>query len=116
MPVDNKPIAAGLMLDLGKPYSLRALRLRTPTDGFRIEIYGAESAKETPEDLLDKRWEHLTDIRKAEDNKLVSLHKKSENKSSCCCCTSRRRPNHRPARRHRERRDRRHAVDSRPCL
>jgi hypothetical protein len=80
VPVDGKPIAAGLMLDLGKPYSLRALRLRTPTDGFRIEIYGAESAKETPEDLLDKRWEHLTDIRKAEDNKLVSLHKKSENK------------------------------------
>jgi hypothetical protein len=80
VPVDGKPIAAGLMLDLGKPYSLRALRLRTPTSGFRIEIYGAQSAKETPEDLLDKRWEHLTDIREVQDNKLVSLLKKSENK------------------------------------
>ena len=80
VPVDGKPIAAGLMIDLGKPYSLRALRLRTPTTGFRIEIYGAESAKETPVDILDKRWEHLTDIRKVEDDKLVSLHKRSENK------------------------------------
>ncbi|HEY1538227.1 MAG TPA: hypothetical protein VGF63_02435, partial [Solirubrobacteraceae bacterium] len=52
-PVDGKPIGAGLMLDLGKPYALRALKIDTPTEGFTAEIYGAVSAKEIPEDLID---------------------------------------------------------------
>jgi hypothetical protein len=73
VPADGKPIGAGLLLDLGKPYSLRALRIATPTEGFEVEIYGAVSNKQTPEDILDKRWEHLTTIKKATDGKLVSL-------------------------------------------
>jgi hypothetical protein len=80
VPADGKPIGAGLMLDLGKPYALRALRIATPTDGFEVEIYGAASAKQTPEDILDKRWEHLTTVKKATDGKLVSLLSKSKNK------------------------------------
>ena len=78
VPADGKPIGAGLLLDLGKPYALRALKLKTPTEGFRVEIYGAVSADEIPEDILDKRWEHLTDIKKVVDGKLVSLLKKSD--------------------------------------
>lgn len=80
VPADGKPIGAGLMIDLGKPYALRALRIATPTPGFRVEVYGAVSAKQTPEDILDKRWEHLTDIKRASDGKLVSLLGKSKNK------------------------------------
>jgi len=80
VPVDGKPIGAGLLLDLGKPYALRALQIDTPTEGARVEIYGAVSAKQIPEDILDKRWEHLTDIKSLTDDKLVSLLKKSTKK------------------------------------
>lgn len=80
VPADGKPIGAGLMINLGRPHSLRALTLATPTNGFRVEVYAAQSAKQTPEDILDKRWEHLTDIRGAQDGKLVSLLGKSKNK------------------------------------
>ncbi|HEY1537766.1 MAG TPA: hypothetical protein VGF63_00105 [Solirubrobacteraceae bacterium] len=79
-PVDGNPIGAGLMLDLGKPYALRALKIDTPTEGFTAEIYGAVSAKEIPEDLIDKRWEHLTTIKSVTDGKVVSLLKKTKDK------------------------------------
>lgn len=78
LPADGKPIGAGLVVDLGKPYDLRALTLDTPTQGFNVEIYGAVSAKETPVDILDKRWEHLTDIKNVTDGKLVDLRGKSK--------------------------------------
>ncbi len=80
VPADGKPIGVGLVLDLGKPYALRALQIDTPTKGFRAELYGAVDAKELPEDILDKRWEHLTDIKSVVDGKVVSLLKKSDNK------------------------------------
>ena len=78
VPADDKPIGAGLIVDLGKPYDLRALTIDTPTNGFRIEIYAAKNADEVPEDILDKRWEHVTDINSVKDGKLVSLLGKSE--------------------------------------
>ncbi|HEV7750507.1 MAG TPA: hypothetical protein VGO71_03150 [Baekduia sp.] len=80
LPADGKPIGVGLMLDLGKPYALGALKIATPTNGFRIELYGAASAKETPLDILDKRWEHLTDISKVQDGEPVSLLNKGKGK------------------------------------
>jgi hypothetical protein len=80
VPADGKPIGAGLLLDLGKPYALRALQIATSTKGFSVELYGAVDAKETPEDILDKRWEHLTDIKKVVSGKVVSLLKKSDKK------------------------------------
>jgi len=80
VPADAKPIAAGLMVDLGKPYALRALQIATSTPGFGAEIYGARSAKQTPVDILDKRWEHLTDIKSVGDDKIVSLANKSKDK------------------------------------
>jgi hypothetical protein len=80
VPADGKPIGAGLMIDLGQPYALRAIRLATPTNGFRIEVYGAVSAKQRPVDILDKRWQHVTDVGSVEDGKLVSLLGKSKNK------------------------------------
>lgn len=79
VPADGKPIGAGLTVDLGKPYSLRALKISTPTAGFEVEIYAAVSAKpkDLPEDVLDRRWVHLTTIKSVVDGKIVSLTHKS---------------------------------------
>jgi hypothetical protein len=73
VPADGEPIAAGLVIDLGKPYALRSLRLDTPTDGFTVEIYGAKSAKQLPEDVIDKRWIHLTDKKFVLDGEPIVL-------------------------------------------
>jgi len=79
VPADGQPIAAGLVIDLGKPYALRSLRLDTPTDGFTVEVYGAKSAKQLPEDVIDKRWIHLTDKKFALDGDPVVLKGKGDN-------------------------------------
>ena len=79
VPADGQPIAAGLVIDLGKPYALRSLRLATPTPGFTLEIYGAKSAKELPTDVIDKRWIHLTDKKAVEDDGLIVLKGKGDN-------------------------------------
>ncbi len=78
VPADDKPIAAGLVIDLGKPYALRSLRLATPTEGFKVEVYGAKSAKELPQDVIDKRWIHLTDDRSTLDDELILLKGKGD--------------------------------------
>ncbi|MEA2142144.1 MAG: hypothetical protein QOI64_574 [Solirubrobacteraceae bacterium] len=79
VPADGQPIAAGLVIDLGKPYALRSLRLDTPTDGFTVEIYGAKSAKELPADVIDKRWIHLTDKKFVLDDEPILLKGKGAN-------------------------------------
>ena len=73
VPADGQPIDAGLVIDLGKPYALRSLRVETPTDGFTLEIYGAKSAKQLPEDVIDKRWIHLTDKKFVLDGEPILL-------------------------------------------
>jgi len=73
VPADGQPIDAGIVVDLGKPYALRSLRIETPTDGFTVEIYGAKSAKQLPEDVIDKRWIHLTDKKFVLDNEPILL-------------------------------------------
>ena len=78
VPADGQPIAAGLVIDLGKPYALRSLRLATPTPGFTVEIYGARSAKELPTDVIDKRWIHLTDKKAVQDDGLIVLKGKGD--------------------------------------
>ena len=78
VPADGQPIAAGLVIDLGKPYALRSLRLDTPTDGFTVEIYGAKSAKQLPEDVIDKRWIHLTDKKFVLDGEPIALKGKGD--------------------------------------
>ncbi len=78
VPADGKPIAAGLVIDLGKPYALRSLRLATRTPDFTLEIYGAKSAKELPTDVIDKRWIHLTDKKAVEDDGLIVLKGKGD--------------------------------------
>lgn len=79
VPADGQPIAAGLVIDLGKPYALRSLRLGTPTDGFTVEVYGAKSAKELPADVIDKRWIHLTDKKFVLDGEPIVLKGKGDN-------------------------------------
>jgi hypothetical protein len=78
VPADGQPIAAGLVIDLGKPYALRSLRLDTPTDGFTVEVYGAKSAKELPTDVIDKRWIHLTDKKFVLDDEPILLKGKGD--------------------------------------
>lgn len=78
VPADGQPIAAGLVIDLGKPHALRSLRLATPTPGFTVEVYGAKSAKELPSDVIDKRWIHLTDKKGVEDDELIVLKGKGD--------------------------------------
>jgi hypothetical protein len=78
VPADGQPIAAGLVIDLGRPYALQSLRLATPTDGFTVEIYGAKSAKQLPEDVIDKRWIHLTDAKSVVSNDPISLKGKGD--------------------------------------
>lgn len=73
VPADGQPIDAGIVVDLGKPYALRSLRIETPTDGFTVEVYGAKSAKQLPEDVIDKRWIHLTDKKFVLDNEPILL-------------------------------------------
>jgi hypothetical protein len=78
VPADGQPIAAGLVIDLGKPYALRSLRIDTPTDGFTVEVYGAKSAKELPADVIDKRWIHLTDKKFVLDDEPILLKGKGD--------------------------------------
>ena len=78
VPADGQPIAAGIVIDLGQPYALRSLRIATPTDGFTVEIYGAKSAKQLPEDVIDKRWIHLTDAKSVLDDDPISLKGKGD--------------------------------------
>jgi hypothetical protein len=72
VPADGNPIGVGLLVDLGAPYALQSLRIATSTPGYAVEIYGAV-AKELPADVLDKRWQHLTDVKAVQDGAPVSL-------------------------------------------
>jgi hypothetical protein len=78
VPADGQPIAAGIVIDLGRPYALQSLRIATPTDGFTVEIYGAKSARELPADVIDKRWIHLTDAKSVVNNDPISLKGKGD--------------------------------------
>jgi hypothetical protein len=78
VPADGNPIGVGLLVDLGAPYALQSLRIATNTPGFTVELYGAVDAKETPVDVLDKRWQHLTDVKSVEDGAPISLKGKGD--------------------------------------
>jgi hypothetical protein len=55
---DGQDMQVGLVVDLSKKRSIKQLKLRTSTPGFRIETYAADTA-ELPPDILDTRWAHL---------------------------------------------------------
>jgi hypothetical protein len=78
VPADGNPIGVGLLVDLGAPYALQSLRIATDTPGYRVELYGAVDAKELPADVLDKRWQHLTDVKSVQDGAPVSLKGKGD--------------------------------------
>lgn len=78
VPADNNPIGVGVLVDLGAPYALQSLRIATNTPGFHVELYGAVDAKEIPADVLDKRWQHLTDSKSVEDGAPISLKGKGQ--------------------------------------
>jgi hypothetical protein len=77
VPADGNPLGVGLLVDLGAPYALQALRLATDTPGFRAELYGAVD-KAVPVDVLDKRWQHLTDAKSVGNGDTISLKGKGE--------------------------------------
>jgi hypothetical protein len=78
VPADGNPIGVGVLLDLGAPYALQSLRIATDTPGFRVELYGAVDGKEIPVDVLDKRWQHLTDVKAVQDGESISLKGKGD--------------------------------------
>jgi hypothetical protein len=55
---DGQEMQVGLLVDLGKKRSIKQLKLRTGTPGFRLETYAADTAQ-VPPDILDTRWAHL---------------------------------------------------------
>jgi hypothetical protein len=55
---DGQEMQVGLVVDLSKKRSIKQLKLRTSTPGFRIETYAADTAQ-LPPDILDTRWAHL---------------------------------------------------------
>jgi len=78
VPADGNPIGVGLMVDLPTAYTLQSLRIATDTPGFGVELYGAVDAKELPVDILDKRWQHLTDVKSVQDDAPISLKGKGD--------------------------------------
>ncbi|MEA2156871.1 MAG: hypothetical protein QOE11_3011 [Solirubrobacteraceae bacterium] len=77
-PADGNPIGVGVYVDLGSPYALQSLRIATNTPGFTAEIYGAVDAKAIPVDVLDKRWQHLTDAKSVADGAPIALKGKGD--------------------------------------
>jgi hypothetical protein len=77
VPADGKPLGVGLLVDLGAPYALQSLKLATETPGFRVELYGAVD-KAVPADVLDKRWQHLTDATSVSNGETISLKGKGD--------------------------------------
>jgi hypothetical protein len=77
VPADGNPIGAGVLVDLGTPYALQSLRIATDTPGFRVELYGAVG-KEVPADVLDKRWQHLTDAKHVASGEPIDLKGKGD--------------------------------------
>jgi hypothetical protein len=77
VPADGNPIGAGLLVDMGTPYALQSLRIATDTPGFRVELYGAVG-KEVPVDVLDKRWQHLTDAKHVGSGEPIDLKGKGD--------------------------------------
>jgi hypothetical protein len=55
---DGQEMQVGLLVDLSKKRSIKQLKLRTSTPGFRVELYAADTAQ-VPPDILDTRWAHL---------------------------------------------------------
>jgi hypothetical protein len=77
VPADGNPIGAGLRIDMGAAYALQSLRVATDTPGFRVELYGAVD-KAVPADVLDKRWQHLTDSKAVASGKAIDLKGKGD--------------------------------------
>jgi hypothetical protein len=77
VPADGNPIGAGVLVDMGALYALQSLRIATDTPGFRVELYGAVD-KAVPADVLDKRWQHLTDARHIASGEAIDLKGKGD--------------------------------------
>lgn len=75
VPADGKPMAVGLVVDLGAKRSVDKAEITTRTPGFRTEVYATDS-KELPPDVLDTRWAHLRNAtvgKKKGDTTSISL-------------------------------------------
>jgi hypothetical protein len=79
VPADGEPLGVGLVVDLGARYALKSLKMSTVTAGFDIELYGAKGTK-IPPDILDARWDHLTDRVNYPDGKSIDLESKGDGK------------------------------------
>jgi hypothetical protein len=64
LPAPDGVVNAGLVISLDEPTRLGTLELEADIPGFTVEVYATRASK-IPPDVLDKRWEHLTDRRDA---------------------------------------------------
>jgi hypothetical protein len=78
VPADGNPIGVGVLVDLPSAQALQSLRIATDTPGFSIELYGAVATGELPADVLDKRWQHLTDVKSVQDGAPITLKGKGD--------------------------------------
>lgn len=79
VPADGESLRVGLVVDLGAAYTLSSMKIETPTPGFDVELYGAEG-RTVPDDILDRRWEHLTDPKDVAGDRVVDLEGRSDKK------------------------------------
>jgi hypothetical protein len=69
---DDGQVRIGLVLSLEEAQTLSKLEVTADTPGFSFEVYGTRST-ELPPDVLDGRWEHVTDRSDAGVTENVSL-------------------------------------------
>jgi hypothetical protein len=64
---DGDEMGVGLLIDLEKTRNVEKIDLATSTPGYRIEVYASE--RDRPADVLDTRWNHLTNRSRVDETK-----------------------------------------------
>ncbi len=73
VPADGQPIGVGLLIDLGSPQDVRSIKLTSPTNGFRVEVYAAKH--KAPKTITSDAWQHVLDIPAVKDKQTIPLTK-----------------------------------------
>jgi hypothetical protein len=71
VPADGGPIGVGLLIDLGSRQTVSSLELKTPTDGFKVEVYAAR--RRAPSAITSEFWQHVTDIAAVKEAQTIPL-------------------------------------------
>jgi hypothetical protein len=71
VPADGQPIGVGLLVDLGSAQTVSSIHFKTPTDGFRVEVYTAKN--KAPKAVTSKAWHHVADVPAAKESQSITL-------------------------------------------